>query len=459
MTKKLLFCFLLAIMYTCQARSQGFDFLWQGLGSLTGQGLVDRLKKAAIDVLEKAENVGNSVADNISAELNKNADQLARILNQNITKPLTELRKSFETQIERSLVALNQVESFLNSYRSCFKSDFRDLLSGLEGTLTYNVSNSIPWAKKTPVVLNVKKIGSDAVLGMRVSEEQQVIEIIGANFLHNSKCPAQLSITNVKDNKAVDCKIVTIDPKKITVTVSSINQPGIYKLSIQLREKGWFGCKSPKLTEATFVVLPEPKFKFAYKIVPSCTVKQTIAFEAGRLDGTNDECNGWKTYSQNFVMPNEWKYTGYNWVLESMQGCEGGATYSGGNMVSVSYRCQERGGFLCTGARKWVHGKMVIYGEKELSQTGTLIQGEVPQFLKFGQSVSVNPVAPVDCQLNGNWSVSISVIFPDGTKYDIPEATGERPLSGSISNGASFYWNPTTFTLTVTAPPSNCGEL
>lgn len=457
-SKIILMLLLVTLMNVNQSKAQGFDFLWGGVANLTGQGLIDKLKDAAIAIIDKAENSANSVARNVSAELNKNADNLKAILGDNVAKPLTELRRSFETQIEKSLVALNQVQAFLNSYRVCFKNDVQQLLNGLDATLTYNISNAIPWAKDRPLILNIKRTGTESFLGMRVSNEPQLLEISGTNFLQNSRCNSELSLEDVNTGDKIQAKIVSINPRTVTIGIPPINKAGVYKIRLGFRERNLFGCKSPKSVEATFVVLPEAKFDFAYTIVPSCVTKQTISFAAGELHGTNDECNGWKTFSQNFVMPTEWKYTGYNWNVTSNNGCEGGATYSGGNMVSVSYRCPEKGGIFCTGARKWIHGTMTIFGEKEVAQPGASIQGKFPNSLKFGQSVSINPISASDCASNGTWTVGVSVVFPDGTKYDIPSTTGDRPLSSSLPNGVAFYWNPATLSLTVNAPPANCGE-
>jgi hypothetical protein len=461
MKKRILTFFFCVAFLTQNLHSQGFDFLWGAVGTLTGQGLINKLKNAAIAVVEKAENSANSVAVRISSELNKNADNLSKILGDKVDKPLTELRKTFESEIEKSLVAVNQTESFINSLRSCFKNDVKELLNGLEGTLTYNVSNAIPWAKDRPIIMNVKKLGSDAYFGIRVSSDSsqhQILEVSGANFLQSPRCYSEIEIINSNLKDTLEADIVSVNPKSISVSLVSVNKPGVYKMTIKLHDKGVFGCKSAKTAEATFVVLPEAKFEFSYKITPSCSVKQTIAFEAGELHGINDECNGWKTFSQNFVMPSEWKYVSHNWIPTACQECEGGATYSGGNMVTVSYRCPERGGFLCTGARKWIHGKMIIYGEKEGTKLGESVAGKFPSFLKFGQSVSINPISPNNCINNGVWTISVSVKFPDGSIYDIPALTSDTPVSNSLQNGVAFFWNPTTMILTVNAPPVNCGE-
>ena len=73
--------------------------------SMTGKQLVSRLKDDAIKVIRVAGEEGKSVAAKAAGELNTVASTLEKALGDDINKPLTELRETFEQEVERGIAA------------------------------------------------------------------------------------------------------------------------------------------------------------------------------------------------------------------------------------------------------------------------------------------------------------------------------------------------------------------
>ena len=430
------------------------------LGAFTGAMLVQKLKDAAASIIERAGEQSKAAVNEAVTGLLRVAADLEKALRENVKKPLDELRKTFKEAIDRAEVALKQAEDFLNATRVCLANDFENLLAGFSGTLTYNVANAAFWASDEPLVYKVQRIDVQAPYGLRIGSTQ-TLRLLGANFNANDSCGVSASIIRIDGKYSeVKTKVVSRDPQSISLLVDPIKEAGTYKIRVSLGQKRKFlpGCGEAKVAQAVVAVLPKPQFVVSYAAKPFCSLKEERSFEVARVEGTNDKCDGDKYFENTGTLPDGWEYVGHKFYEQSNNGCEKqDDTYLGGTRVRVKYKCPEKGGILCSGPRKWIHGALVITGKRYVEKPSNEIQGKFTEVFTYGQTLTTT-VAPSSCEAVSQWAVSITLVYPDGTVHNIPEAQGTGALT-KAADGSSFIWNPATRSLSVTTPNNRCGGL
>jgi hypothetical protein len=381
----------------------------------------------------------------------------------------------------------------------CIRQDADALLRSIEGTLNYNLGKVLPWAKGEPQILRVDRVDPNVAYGIRVNVAQSLL-VDGINLSTDARCDDATVTLESEGAESITGTVVPVNGRQALIRLAPIANTGVYTmtLTMQRKRKFWFGCYSQS-ARAMIPVLPEPLFRVRYTVETQAPVTERKEFDVGRLDLTNDKCDGDRIASATFVFPpGGWTYAGHRWVEESASGSEKRAErYTGANAVYVEYLVPERGEFLCTGPRKWVHGHMILIGEREVpgpirtlegafprltyGETYTLAPAETPQIRALdtlaaqglpGDSSSARTVLQEMKRMRGTfadsllaawkreaaktrWSISLSIVFPDGSRHDLPPRSGSGALSAA-ADGAAYEWDPATTLLTVKTPVASC---
>ena len=249
--------------------------------------------------------------------------------------------------------------------------------------------------------------------------------------------------------------------QKVTIaTTEPFKKVGLYQIDIIYKSKYFLGCFGEKTIKAFISVLPEAVFNVSYNIIPFCVQRDVIPFDAGRIDDTNDGCDGDKFPEIVGTLPGDLTYVSHTFYIESGNGTEKTVDqYLGSNNVRIKFRLPKPNcvwtpfGPKRIGERTWIHGKLVINGQRVSSSQKETITGTITG-LTYDMTKSIK--IPINtCNEIDKWNVSVSIIFPDGKPTDIPPMEGKMLLTNSV-NGVTYIWEPSSGTLSITTPAYPC---
>ncbi len=426
--------------------------------ALTGSILIKRLEDAAHNLIDHAGDAGAALARTIEADILQITGQLKRDI-EDLEKPIVDLNKTIQQTVQKALVTVNQVENFITFTRTCGRQDITLLMNGLSNHIHQLRSDILPW-KSYPVVTNIFERGSQTPYGVTIGKST-VIVLEGYNLESDPKSIDKYSVKVFNANSTIKAKITGVGKNAIAVELDTPKIEGNYTIKVDLYKKGFLGIGRKKKTVSNVIsVIKKPLIEIRYEITPSCTTYPTIAFNAGEIHLVNGDCNGDKKAGGVYGLPDDWKYTGHQFVETSQNGCTKiDDRYLNDRSVSVMWNCPERGGIFCTGASKWVHGYVLIYGSKPVVESGQTLSGKFPKKVEYGQTIQVVQLEGSGCNTAG-WSVSVTLVYEDGTEHSIQTQGGIDQLgniTASNIEGAAFYWSGETRTLTVSTPRRACG--
>jgi hypothetical protein len=262
-------------------------------------------------------------------------------------------------------------------------------------------------------------------------------------------------------NILLSAKITGIGKNAIVIAIDTPKIAGSYTLNVTVCKKGFLGlgCKAASITNVISVI-KKPTMTIKYEITPSCIIYQPITFKAGEIHVVNEECNGDKYGGGNYSLPGDYKLTSAQFIETSQNGCryEDPIRPISNNTAYLRWVCPEKGGIFCSGAGKWVHGYIMLYGQRQQIQVGQTLAGAYANPVEYGQTIEVIKLLGPSCQANG-WTVAVTLIDGDGMENHIPAAgvaDANGNITGSNGGGASFYWNGSTMTLSVSTPGLIC---
>ncbi len=426
--------------------------------AITGAFLIDQLKKAAQGIIAQAGEEGKDVARKIAADLAQLEANIARDI-KDLTKPITELDATIQETVQRTLVTVNQVMNFIDATRTCTRQDIKFLMDGLFNHIEQLKSNILPW-KNYPVVTNIYERGSQTPYGITLGKPALLV-LEGYDLESSPKCMNDYSVQiKNEQNVMLKARITGIGKNAIVIAIDTAKVAGKYTLNVVVCKKGFLGigCKQARLTNVISVI-KKPLIRIKYKITPSCNVTEAITFRAGEIHVVNESCDGNKYGGGTYSLPGDYTLTGFQFVETSQNGCryDDPIRQVGDRSVTLHWTCPEKGGIFCTGAGKWVHGIIYLYGKHGVIQDGQEISGSYHKLLDYGQTVEIARLTDVGCSAAG-WTVSVTLVYDDNSEHEIPSANAD--INGNIYNsnieGASFYWNGNTKSLSVSTPAMRC---
>lgn len=350
---------------------------------LTGALLIAGLESAGNSIVNNAGAQARSTATQVAGNLITVATQLRQILGEQITTPIDNLRQDLKVHVMRAQVALDQAQDFIQATSTCLVSEANSLLAALNSNLTHNVSNITFWREKYPVVYSIEKLGGQRRIGFYI-EDSPTISVKGANF--DIKEVTSFTILNVSDrSKKVTASLLSKSDQELVIKCDALHQVGLFEIHIRYKSRGFFTSRQ-KDVKGYFTVLPQPYFVINYSLTPVCNTLETKEFNTGRLDATNEGCDG-DTHTEGlFQLPPGYTYAGHEYVSESAAGSEKEVdTHQGGGVVHVKWKLRQPEcinyllGKKRIGGRSWVHGWVKIIGTKPTETVAPPLQGSFPR--------------------------------------------------------------------------------
>jgi hypothetical protein len=422
--------------------------------ALTAATLIGDLRHVAEAITEDAGADLRDVATRSVRDLDELADRLAATYGNDLDRPLIEHGQNGPGAVQQAVAALTVAESFLASLRTCTRENVRALLAALEVNIDHVVRDGAPFSGGRPHILRVANLEGEPGYGVRAGTVQS-ISLEGLNLASDDCGPVTASLRTDGGSIEVDAELR--GEQRVVVSIPAMSTIGVHELSIRLRHrKLLFFCGS-STARVSIVLLPAAPLRIRYSITSTRSVEQEIVWNAGELKEGNENCDTVATASRLFRLPEGWTYRSHNWVVFLNAGSTKEKEEVRGNGVYIQYRLPLKGGALCTGPTRLIHGRMEIVGTRTSTEAGPSADGRYGRAIGFGDSVTipVNIKGAHDPSI-GKWSVQVRVVYPDGSVRSIPDGSVGASPTASRGRDGSFSWDPQTRRLMVSTPRQAC---
>jgi hypothetical protein len=430
--------------------------------SMTGQQLINGLRDAANNIVSHAGDVARQTATSIANDLNGQADQLNIILGTQVNRPLSELRQSFETEIERSLVQLSLAQTAVDRLRRCVREDVLTTISALQSALGQTTASVLPWARGNPQVLSSVVLNDPNGYGLRVQVPAS-LRLTGIQLTSNCRHPSARSVG--PDDQSRPATVSIESNTRSVVAIPALPRAGVYRLVLTYPRKQYLMFCNDYATEYSIPVLPPAQFTVEYTVTSRVRYPLTREFHIAHFNEGSDDHND-RHPNAVYNPPSGWTYNSHRMDIHSSPGAVLEHEDKSGNGIFMQWRIPAKGGCVtmfgigsCTGPGKWVDLDFYITATKDTIVDGPTVLKTDARAFGYGQALTI-PVAPplAPDQSFASRSVSVSVRFPDGALHAIEPRSGDRPLTASELGGAKYSWDPASQTLTVTAPLAACSS-
>lgn len=435
---------------------------------MTGVAIIAKLESSLSSLIKQLGEEGNDMINNLGIQSRSIVAELRAAMGEEIGKPIMEMSQSVRYAADRGLAIASVTSAALRAAQTCAASDAQKVAANLSAHLGSTVRDAAFWSGETSFVAATYAIGAGEKFGVYAGRAETSMRMVGAFNGLSLECGEHKidAWIELADGRAVELAHVSADPRSIVVTVPPLAEVGTHRVVVRFpTRKGSRGCAKEPTTVQTFItVVDPPEYHVSYQLRASCPVVRTERL-TGRIDLTNDTCDGDKHARVDLCAPSGWSYVDAGWVGESVNGCEINFSRLGDRCATVQARCPERGGWPgCWGARKWAHGVLFMdVSRPERTPAETPVKGEFANRVFAGESVRQTVIDPRGLPVRGGapgaeceWDVAVSVTSARGGRLDLPTKSGRGPLQASSPAGVLMDWNPKSGEIFVSAPPYSC---
>ena len=430
---------------------------------VTGAFLIERLETASHQIAESFGDEANVLLNNIDGVMAERIEQLNDVLGEKVTTPINELTGNLRFVADQAVAVIDEAEYVLSKSRECLAQDANVILSGFYSTLENNLSSTIPWSKKDPIVHSVRPLGIKTPYVLRAGKGSQVLNVIGSNFKHNKMCNASVSVKplgiSISNPSIPEASFFTADRQKISLSLSNLAHKGQYGLEVKLKKKGFFGgCVSSQTIQTVFEVLPEANYIASYEVIPFCENYKSIT-EHFSGSKTNSSTRRNKSYSTTHTLQTVGaKLSSYDFHIKTEKRAKPIAKKVG-NGVNVSAHLPDKGWDSRHGSSKIsytlkIHG-LIREDDKRLepiSYTST-------EPLKYGESKTFKLPEIQNCKNPSKFSIFANLVTSDNFNIALPVRTSNNVISSltETRSGARYDWDATSKSITISTPENQCG--